>query len=197
MTLTGYYFTATGLSEHAFYDDNHCLCRIVNTYFPGSPIRIYHSRQRFAASEQSFPTSEQSFPTSDQPHAVTAQSCAASDQQWGTYRHDGFIRGKHGIVHAEIKVLSARNHFTINVGSEAVTGRVINWHLRKAVVYSGLDGEDIGMVEYKIDRAVRQKAYGELFPQRYVANIKDGVAEDMRIALLSIPFLDIPGIEVG
>lgn len=98
---------------------------------------------------------------------------------------------------AEIKVLSARNHFTINVGTEAVTGRVINWHLRKAVVYSGLDDEEVGMVEYRIDRAVRQKAYGEIFPQRYVANIKDGVAEDMLIAMLAVPFLDIPGIEVG
>jgi hypothetical protein len=53
------------------------------------------------------------------------------------------------------------------------------------------------MVEYRIDRAVRQKAYGEMFPQRYVANIKDGVAEDMLIAMLAVPFLDIPGIEVG
>jgi hypothetical protein len=39
--------------------------------------------------------------------------------------------------------------------------------------------------------------YGEMFPQRYVANIKDGVAEDMLIAMLAVPFLDIPGIEVG
>lgn len=55
-----------------------------------------------------------------------------------------------------------------------------------------MDYEETGMIEHRRYRAVKQKTYGELFPQRFVANMKDGAAEDMMIAMLAMSFLDMP-----
>lgn len=40
MTLTGYYFNATG--TYAFFDGDQGVCRVVDA--PLQPIRIYHDK---------------------------------------------------------------------------------------------------------------------------------------------------------
>lgn len=40
MTLTGYRFMATGVTEYAFYDGSNRLLRVCHTALPTFPVRI-------------------------------------------------------------------------------------------------------------------------------------------------------------
>ena len=91
---------------------------------------------------------------------------------------------------ARILRLSDRR-FVIAMEGAAVTGRVIRRLLRSAIVYTGLDDEEVGRMEYRVDRS---KSRG-LSPQRYVATVRSDDA--LVAAMLAAPFLDIKGIGVG
>lgn len=91
---------------------------------------------------------------------------------------------------AQIHRLSGRR-FVIATEGGAVTGRVIRRLLRSFIVYTDLDDEEVGRMEYRVDRS---KSRG-LSPQRYVATVRGGDA--LSVAMLAAPFLEIKGIGVG
>lgn len=152
MTLTGYYFNATG--TYAFYDGDRGVCRVVDA--PLQPIRIYHDKAVWT---------------------VNRDSLRITDPRTGEEA-------------ARILRLSGRR-FVIAMAGGAVTGRVIHRLLRNTIVYTGLDDEELGRMEYRVDRS---KSRG-LSPQRYVATMRGGDA--LIVAMLAAPFLEIRGIGVG
>lgn len=152
MTLTGYYFNATG--TYAFYDGDRGVCRVVDA--PLQPIRIYHDKAVWT---------------------VNRDSLRITDSRTGEEA-------------ARILRLSGRR-FVIAMAGGAVTGRVIHRLLRNTIVYTGLDDEELGRMEYRADRS---KSRG-LSPQRYVATMRGGDA--LIVAMLAAPFLEIRGIGVG
>lgn len=152
MTLTGYYFNATG--TYAFYDGERGVCRVVDA--PLQPIRIYRDEAVWTVSRDSLCVTD----------AHTGEEVA------------------------RILRLSGRR-FVIAMDGAAVTGRVIHRLLRNTIVYTDLDDEEVGRVEYRVDRS---RSRG-LSPQRYVATVRGDDA--LIAAMLAAPFLDIKGIRVG
>ena len=41
MTLNGYYFTATGITEYAFFHGDRNTLRVVHDSMPNAPVRLY------------------------------------------------------------------------------------------------------------------------------------------------------------
>ena len=164
MTLTGYRFMATGVTEYAFYHNYDRVLRVVHTAL--LPVRIFYGR----------------WYTVEVPEQVHAGSEVA-------------VLDEHGQEKAWLLLLSDYR-FAVSSDCCALTGRVIQRHLRKHILYTALDDEEAATVEYRFNRAEQRTGYGEWVPQRYVARV-DGELDLTTAIAIAAPLLDIPGIEIG
>lgn len=164
MTLTGYRFMATGVTEYAFYHGSDRFLRVCHTTM--LPVRIFYGH----------------WYTVTVPEQVHAGSeVAVLDEQ--------------GVEIAWLH-LWASYRFAVSSDCCALTGRVIQRHLRKHILYTALDDEKAATVEYRFNRSEQRQAYGEWVPQRYVATVNGELDLTTAIAIAA-PLLDIPGIEIG
>lgn len=172
ITLPGYYFAATGISSYAFFDGDRCVCRVDDTVMPGEAITILSS------------------------HSLLTADTPPDSVLWTAVRNGTRITEVGGNTVAEIFHFSPR-HFTLSQDGKSIRGRLITKRLRNYILYTDMDDEEVGRVEYRLDRNQSREQFGEWFPQRYEARVKEGLGEVMTALMLAVPFLDIEGIEVG
>lgn len=162
MTLSGYFFTVTGLSCHAFFDGERCVCEVLSAVTPGAPIRICADRNAWMVLR------------GDRPDIAVLDPDGA--EVAALYRWD-------------------RRRFEIAVPGASLSGRVVDQRLRRAIVYTALDGEVMGRIESGFDRDITRKWRGEAFPRRYVAELDDDLPPELAALALSAPFLGMDFLE--
>ena len=169
MILNGYYFAATGVSSHEFYRGDECACRVTQAGLPGEPLRV-----RAASGEEwAFMPSEATAPGAALPFLDADGHEAAQLCLW----YDGY--------------------FAVAIPGAALTGRVIRSHLRRAILYAGIDEVVAVRLQYGLDRAMAREKFGEWFPRRYVATVAEDIDPRLLALALAVPFLGIESIEVG
>lgn len=169
MTLDGYYFAATGISCHNFYRGTDCVCRVSHACLPDEPMRI----QAASGVVWTFPPPCSLIPGAMLPFFDAEGRPAASLGLW------------------------SEDHFAIATPGTALNGRVVRSHLRKSILYTGLNDDEVMRVEYALDRALAREMFGEWFPRRYVVRLTEDVDEKLLALALAAPFLGIEPIEVG
>jgi len=163
--LNGYYFTATGVSEYAFFDGELCVLRVVHSGLFGGPVFIQAGDREWSFIRNSNPA--------DVCHAFT--DAEGNETGW-LYHWDAA-------------------HFAVSVPGAALTGRINRSHLRRSILYTGLDEEVVALLGYSVDHSLSRERFGEWFPRRYVATVWGDI--DSCMPALAAPFLWLGGIEVG
>ena len=168
MTLTGYRFMATGVTEYAFYNGSDRLLRVAHTAL--LPVRIFYSRwYTITVPEHLYPGME--LPFLDETGMETVSLLLLNDGRFAVY-----------------------SATLTHTGGSALTGRIITNH-KRSILYTVLDDEEAIRVEYSFNRSDQRNGYGEWAPQRYVATL-NGTVDLVSAIALAVPFLEIPGIEV-
>jgi len=178
MTLNGYYFTATGITEYAFFHGDRNTLRVVHDSMPNAPVRLYTaSGMEFAFSAP--------FNWEESPFSRKMPDPGASYPFLGP---DGAEAGRLYLLGAD--------HFAVAMPGAALSGRIIHERLRRSVYYTALDDEPIARVEYGLERILTREQFGEWFPRRYVAEVSKPPEEALLALALSAPFLGFDALEV-
>lgn len=175
MTLNGYYFTATGITEYAFFHGEREVLRVSHTALPDAPVQITSASgmEYSLARPGGWDFSSQSSPGASFP-----------------------ILDAHG-EEAGILYLLSPDHFAVSVPGGALTGRVIHERLRRSICFTGMDDSMAAHIEYDFARMPSRERFGEWFPRRYVADIMKHTDETLLTLALAAPFLNFGAIEVG
>lgn len=178
MTLNGYYFTATGVTEYAFFHGDRNTLRVVHDSLPNAPVRIY------AATGAEF-TFSAPYNWEESPFDRKMPEPGAS---YPFLNPDGTEAGRLYLLGAD--------HFAIAVPDAALGGRIIHERLHRGICYTGMDDEFIARVEYGLERILTREHFGEWFPRRYVAEVAKPPEDTLLALALSVPFLGFDALEV-
>ena len=178
MILNGYYFTATGVTEYAFFHGDRNTLRVVHDSLPNAPVRIY------AATGAEF-TFSAPYNWEESPFGRNMPDPGAS---YPFLSPDGTEAGRLYLLGAD--------HFTVTVPNAALGGRIIHERLHRSIYYTGMDDESIARVEYGLERILTREQFGEWFPRRYVAEVTKPLEDTLLALALSVPFLGFDALEV-
>ena len=173
MTLNGYYFTATGITEYALFHGDRDILTVSHDSLPETPVRIRAASGAvfsFAGSgnwDGSMPGPGASFPFLDA---------------------DGAEAGR-------LYLLSA-DYFAVAVPGAALNGRITHERLHRSVCLTGLDDALAARLDYDFERVLSRERFGEWFPRRYVAELVRPENETLLSLALAAPFLGFDGLEV-
>ena len=173
MTLNGYYFTATGITEYALFHGDRDILTVSHDSLPDAPVRIR------AASGAVF-------------------TFARGDSWDGSMPSPGAsfpFLGSDGAEAGRLYLLSA-DHFAVAIPGAALNGRIIHERLHRSVYYTALDDEPVASVEHDLERILTREQFGEWFPRRYVAEVAMQPEETLLALALSVPFLGFDTLEV-
>lgn len=175
MTLNGYYFTATGITEYAFFHGEREVLRVCHTALPDAPVKITSASgtEYTVARPDGWDYLSQPKPGASFPF-LNAQG------------------GEAGMLY-----LLSPDHYAVAVPGHALTGRVIHERLRRSICLTGLDDALVAHMEYDFARMPSRERFGEWFPRRYVADIMKHTDETLLTLALAAPFLSFGAIEVG
>ena len=179
MTLYGYYFTATGVTEYAFFHGDQALLRVMHIPVPNTPVRVYTA----SGAEYTF---GQPSSWDDSLSDNVMPSPGASFPFIGA---DGAEAGR--------LYLLREDHFAVAVPGAALTGRVIQSRTRRSICFTGMDDALVATLEYGFERMPSRERFGEWFPRRYVAEVMQEADETLLALALAVPFLGFEGIDVG
>ena len=175
MTLNGYYFTATGITEYGFFHGEREVLRVSHSALPDAPVRITSP----SGMEYTLPRpGGWDFLSQPRPGAAFP------------------FLDAHG-QEAGVLYLLSPDHFAVAVPGSALTGRVIHERLRRSVCFTGMDDALFAHMEYDFARMPSRERFGEWFPRRYVVDIMKHADETLLTLALSAPFLSFGAIEVG
>lgn len=178
MTLNGYYFTATGITEYAFFHGDKSIVSICHESLPSKPVRIRD--------------------------ASSARYTLARPFDWEASHDDKRMPGpgasfpflaEDGTEAGRLYLLGA-DHFAVAVPGAALTGRIIHERLHRSAYLTGLDDEPVARVEYGLERILTREQFGEWFPRRYVAEVSKPPEQPLIALALSVPFLGFDTLEV-
>ena len=178
MTLNGYYFTATGITEYAFFHGDRSTLRVVHDSLPDVPVRIY------AASGAEFAFNAP-YSWEESPMGRKMPAPGASYP----------FLGQDGSEVGWLYLLGA-DHFAVAIPGAALGGRIIHERMHRSIYYTTLDDEPIARVEYGLERILTREQFGEWFPRRYVAEVAKQPEEALLTLALSVPFLGFDALEV-
>ena len=173
MTLNGYYFAATGITEYALFHGDRDILSVSHDCLPDAPVRIR------AASGAVF-------------------TFARGDSWDGSMPSPGAsfpFLGPDGAEAGRLYLLSA-DHFAVAIPGAALNGRIIHERLHRSVCLTGLDDALAARLEYDFDRLLSRERFGEWFPRRYVAEHVGPGNETLLSLALAAPFLGYEGLEV-
>lgn len=173
MTLNGYYFAATGVSDYAFYHGDRDVLHLLHDGLPDAPLRL----QASSGEEYTLATS------ADQQGVKPVPGASFP------------FRDREGAEAGRLFLLSA-DHFAVAIPGAALNGRIIHDRARRSACYTGLDDELVVRLEYGFERMLSREQFGEWFPRRYVADVLKPVDETLLAMALSAPFLGFEGLEV-
>jgi hypothetical protein len=176
MTLNGYYFTATGITEYAFFHGDKNTLSVSHDSLPDVPMRIC------TASGAEY-TLAPFYDWSGVPGKAPAPGTSYP-----------FIDGE-GAEAGRLYLLGA-DHFAVAVPGAALSGRIIHERPHRSVILTGLDDEPVARVEYGLERILSRERFGEWFPRRYVAEVARQPDETLLAFALSAPFLGFESLEV-
>lgn len=178
MTLNGYYFSATGISEYAFFHGEKSILRISHAALPDEPVRITVA-----------PGAEY---TLVHPLAQNGFLSEAEKPAPGTTFP---VQSADGAQAGSLYLLGA-DHYAVAIPGAALTGRIIHDRAHRSVCLTGLDDELVAQLEYGYERILSRERFGEWFPRRYVADIVKHTDDTLLGLALSVPFLGFEGFEV-
>lgn len=178
MTLNGYYFTATGITEYAFFHGDRSILSVVHDSLPDAPIRI------LTASGAEY-TLSRPFDWEDTPYGERLPMPGSS---YAFHDSDGNQAGW-------LYTLGA-DHFAVAVPGAALAGRIIHERLHRRVFFTEYDDEPIARVEYGIERILTREQFGEWFPRRYVAEVFKQPEQPLLALALATPFLGFDTLDV-
>lgn len=179
MTLNGYCFTATGITEYAFFHGDRSILRVVHDSLPDAPVRIFGDSGAAYAFSQ--PCDWDQFPFGRNMPAPGASNPFLSP--------DGAEAGRLYLLGAD--------HFAVAVPGAALSGRIIHQRLHRSVYYTGMDDEPIARMDYGLERILTREQFGEWFPRRYVAEVAKPPENMLLLTLaLSAPFLGFDALEL-
>ena len=174
MTLDGYCFTATGISQYAFFhEDKEQVC-VSHVVLPDAPVRIV------CASGAEYTLSPSGVQSAWESPGTGAFFSVLDDQG-----------GEAGFLY----VLS-EDHFAVSIPGDALTGRIVRDRLRRSVCFTGLDDVLVARLECRFARMPSRECFGEWFPRRYVAEVMKHTHESLLAFALAVPFLGFDGIEI-
>ena len=173
MTLNGYYFAATGVSDYAFYHGDRDVLHLLHDGLPDAPMRLRAS--------------------SGEEYTIVS----SADQQ-GVKPAPGasFAFMDRGGEEAGWLYLLSADHFAVAIPGTALNGRIIHDRARRSACYTGFDDELVVRLEYGFERMLSREQFGEWFPRRYVADVLKPVDETLLAMALSAPFLGFERLEV-
>ena len=177
MTLNGYYFTATGITQYAFFHGDRELLCVSHDSLPDAPARIT------VASGDVY--------TLAAPHGWDDSPDNGVPIAGATYpfiRPDG--------AEAGCLYLLGADHFAVSVPGAALSGRVIHERLHRSAFLTDLDDEPVARVEYSLERILTRERFGEWFPRRYVADVAKQPNDTLLSLALAAPFLGFGRLEV-
>ncbi len=175
MNLSGYCFTATGITQYAFFlEDKEQVC-VSHVALPEAPVRL----ESASGAEYALLRS----PVWDDrgtPHADASVPFLNADGREAGYLY-----------------LLGEDRFAVSVPGNAFAGRVIMDRLRRSVCFTGLDDVLVARLEYSFARMPSRERFGEWFPRRYMAEVFKHVDESLLTFALAAPFLGFDGIDIG
>lgn len=178
MTLNGYYFTATGITEYAFFHGDRDTLRVVHDSLPNAPVMIRAASGMEFAFRAPYDWEESPF----------NRKMPAPGASYPFLSPDGAEAGRLYLLGAD--------HFAVAIPGAALNGRIIHERLHRSVYYTALDDEPIARVEYGLERILTREQFGEWFPRRYVAEVAKQPEEALLVLALSAPFLGFDALEV-
>ncbi len=178
MTLNGYYFTATGITEYAFFHGDKNLLRVSQDSLPDAPARIR------AASGAEY-TFARPLDWYDAPYERKLPAPGASFP----------FLDQNGAEAGRLYLLGA-DHFAVAVPGAALSGRIIHHRPHRSVFFTGLDDEPVALVSLGLERILTRERFGEWFPRRYVAEIENQPDESLLSLALCAPFLGFDALEL-
>ena len=178
MTLNGYYFSATGISEYAFFHGERNVFSMTHNALPDEPVHIH------VASGASY--------TLGRPLEWGGfLSNAAMPAPGASFPFENADGGEAGLLY-----LLGTDHYAVAMPGAALTGRVIHERPHRSVCLTGLDDELVARVEYGFDRILSRERFGEWSPRRYVADVYRHAGDTLLALALCAPFLGFEGLEV-
>jgi hypothetical protein len=178
MTLNGYCFTATGITEYAFFQGDRNTLRVIHESLPNAPVRICTASGPEFAFSAPYSWEESPF---GRKKPVPGTSYPFLDP-------DGVEAGRLYLLGAD--------HFAVAVPGAALSGRIIHERLHRSVYYTALDDEPVASIEHDLERILTREQFGEWFPRRYVAEVAMQPEETLLALALSVPFLGFDALEV-
>ena len=178
MTLNGYCFTATDITEYAFFHGDRNILRVIHESLPNAPVRICSA----SGSEFAFSVP---YGWDESPIGRKMPLPGASYPFLGL---DGMEAGRLYLLGAD--------HFAVAIPGSALGGRIIRERLHRSVYYTALDDEPVARVDYGLERVLSREQFGEWFPRRYVAEVANQPEEALLALALAVPFLGFDAIEV-
>lgn len=178
MTLNGYYFTATGITEYAFFHGDKSILCVVHDSLPDAPVRIR------AASGAEY-TFARPFGWDDVPYERKTPVPGASIP----------FLDRNGAEAGWLYLLGT-DHFAVAVPGAALGGRIIHCRPHRGVCLTGLDDEPVAQVALGLERILTRERFGEWFPRRYVAEIESQPDETLLSLALCVPFLGFDTLEM-
>ncbi len=178
MTLNGYYFTATGVTEYAFFHGDNNTLAVFHDALPDAPVRIRiatdaaYTLSRPGLWPDALPDGEMPAPGASYP----------------------FLDA--GSAEAGRLYILGLDHFAVAVPGAALTGRIVHERPRRSVILTGMDDELVARMEYGLERILSREQFGEWFPRRYVADVTRQPGEPLLGMALSVPFLGFDAYEI-
>lgn len=163
----GFYFVATGVSSHEFFEGHRSVCRVCRESAPWLPVRIHTDCIEWTLDPSLQASAGTMVPLLDQDSTRER----AWIYLWGYGRFSVAIRG----AALEGRVLDGRD--TDSGDAE--------------FVYC-MDGGEV--MRIRKERGSPRRQYGEWFPRRYVADVDDALDEELVALALSAPFLGLRGV---
>ena len=173
MTLYGYYFAATGITEYAFFHGDRSVLCVSHDSLPNAPVRIR------VPSDTVYTLSQ----ANDWEGAMPAPGASLP------------FLGPDG-SEAGMLYLLGSDHFAVAIPGAALNGRIVREHLRRSVCLTGLDDALVARLEYDFARMPSRERFGEWFSRRYVAEIAKRPGDTLLALALAAPFLGFEGLEV-
>ena len=178
MTLNGYYFSATGISEYAFFHGERNIFRMTHDALPDEPVHIH------VASGTSY--------TLGRPLEwggfLSNVAMPAPGASFPFESADGEEAGR--------LYLLGTDHYAVAMPGAALTGRVIHERPHRSICLTGLDDDLVARVEYGFERILSRERFGEWVPRRYVADVYRQTDDTLLALALCAPFLGFDGLEV-
>ena len=178
MTLNGYYFSATGISEYAFFHGERNILSMTHNALPDEPVHIH------VASGASYilgrPLEWDGF-----------LSNAAMPAPGASFPFENADGGEAGLLY-----LLGADHYAVAMPGAALTGRVIHERPHRSICLTGLDDDLVARLEYGYDRILSRERFGEWSPRRYVVDVYRHADDTLLALALCPPFLGFGGLEV-